>query len=274
MNNFQVSPKSKVVIFIPFVAAILSLLLLFVALTNDWFGPAFINGLQFCESMREGLIKQPANTWSNLSFVGVGLTIAFQSYNGQFREKDNRMSKTTFYPTFMAVLCVLLGPGSMAMHASTAAVGGYFDLLSMFLIGALMFAYALHRAINQGSKTFMFIFFLSLGICHYVYFNEEHLGFLNVIIVFGTLVFVGGTIEFFRMYLMKSDVNIYWFYSYAFTFLFAFIIWHHSKTGEVLCNPNSLLQGHAIWHILCALSVYFTFRFYTSENLHQRRKYY
>jgi hypothetical protein len=28
-----------------------------------------------------------------------------------------------------------------------------------------------------------------------------------------------------------------------------------SRTGDPLCNPDSLLQGHAVWHVLTALAL-------------------
>ena len=44
--------------------------------------------------------------------------------------------------TAFAVLVVLLGPGSMAMHATQSEVGGHLDLLSMFLVSGFALAYA------------------------------------------------------------------------------------------------------------------------------------
>ena len=34
----------------------------------------------------------------------------------------------------------------------------------------------------------------------------------------------------------------------------AFIVWRLSGVGEPLCDPPSLIQGHALWHVLTALS--------------------
>ena len=45
--------------------------------------------------------------------------------------------------------------------------------------------------------------------------------------------------------------------------LVAFAIWNASKAW--LCQPRSLVQGHAIWHLLGAVSAYFLYRYYASE---------
>jgi dihydroceramidase len=46
----------------------------------------------------------------------------------------------------------------------------------------------------------------------------------------------------------------------------AYVIWILDNT-RLVCFENSLLQGHAIWHILGAVSVFFLHRYYVSEAL-------
>ena len=46
--------------------------------------------------------------------------------------------------------------------------------------------------------------------------------------------------------------------------LVAFAIWNASQHG--LCDPQSLLQGHAVWHLLGAVSAYLLFRLWASER--------
>ena len=46
--------------------------------------------------------------------------------------------------------------------------------------------------------------------------------------------------------------------------LVAFTIWLLSNAGW--CDPDSLLQGHAAWHLLCAVSAYWLYRLYASER--------
>jgi len=41
--------------------------------------------------------------------------------------------------------------------------------------------------------------------------------------------------------------------------LTAFAIWNATK--QRLCDPHSLVQGHATWHILCAVAAYFLYRY-------------
>ena len=41
----------------------------------------------------------------------------------------------------------------------------------------------------------------------------------------------------------------------------AFTIWNLDQSGK-LCAPESLLQGHAAWHVLGRTSLWLTFRYY------------
>jgi len=46
--------------------------------------------------------------------------------------------------------------------------------------------------------------------------------------------------------------------------LVAFAIWNATKSAW--CDPDSWLQGHAVWHLLCAVSAYLMFRLWASER--------
>jgi hypothetical protein len=48
-------------------------------------------------------------------------------------------------------------------------------------------------------------------------------------------------------------------------FALAFVVWRLSHTGASLCDPSSLLQGHAIWRLLCAGATVCIFLAYAAE---------
>ena len=45
----------------------------------------------------------------------------------------------------------------------------------------------------------------------------------------------------------------------------AFAIWVMDQRGT-WCSPDSIMQGHAIWHLLGALSIWLNFGYYYSER--------
>ena len=49
-------------------------------------------------------------------------------------------------------------------------------------------------------------------------------------------------------------------------FLAAFAVWIPSRSGGALCDPDSWIQGHAVWHLLCAAAAGCLFVYFLSED--------
>ena len=83
--------------------------------------------------------------------------------------------------------------------------------------------------------------------------------------VFGALILTAVVLEF-RM-LRRGLTRVRRGYAYASfgCLLIAFVIWNIANAG--VCDPQSLLQGHAAWHLLCAVAAYLLFRLYCSERV-------
>lgn len=260
--------NQKAVFPITLAFAIFSFGLFLVSLVNGWFGPWAGTGAEFCEASHPGLIKQPANTWSNFGFIIAGLTIAWQLSKGSFSANKNTITQKFFYGTFLACIVVFLGPGSMAMHATEASIGGWFDMLSMYLICSFSFAYALERYYSLSALSFFFIFIVALGSCLVIQelpFRVPIVGFAGNFI-FAVYISLTIIFEILNTFVRKlTHRKLYGLLSLG-SLLLAFIIWNMWKNDSPLCDPQSLLQGHAIWHILDAVAAYFLFRFYASEH--------
>ncbi|MGQ0847935.1 MAG: hypothetical protein ACT4OP_02220 [Actinomycetota bacterium] len=57
----------------------------------------------------------------------------------------------------------------------------------------------------------------------------------------------------------------------AAAFLTAYSIWLTGTGASPSCRPDSIVQPHAIWHLLSALAVYSFFRFFRTERQTIRR---
>ena len=144
--------------------ATVSVGLLWLALARGWLGPDVGRGSEFCEAARDQLVRQPANTLSNLGFVVAGLLIA----RHVARERVPGSVLTTSRGTAYAVLVVLLGPGSAAMHASQSSLGGHLDTTSMYLFASFAVSYAITRHRALGSVGFVSLFAALLLACELV----------------------------------------------------------------------------------------------------------
>ncbi|MCZ6853579.1 MAG: hypothetical protein O7G86_06640, partial [Gammaproteobacteria bacterium] len=56
-----------------------------------------------------------------------------------------------------------------------------------------------------------------------------------------------------------------WFIAGVVTYMAAFAIWLTGRPGNPLCNPDSLIQAHAIWHLLSAVATWCFFKFLRTE---------
>jgi hypothetical protein len=259
---------SRPIFLITLMVAIISMAAFFLVLYNGWLGEFIGVGDEFCERMHPGLIKQPANTWSNLAFVFTGLFMAWSLAAGKFSVNHNTLTQSRFYAIFFSCLTVLLGPGSMALHATGTDIGGFCDMLSMYLIASFTLAYASRRLFMLNPWHFILIFSVVLISCIWAD------GRRDIHIIFGFFgdtafaFYIGLTIlfEILNILVRKLHHVAWWAWISFGTLMLSFFIWGMSLTGNSWCDPDSWIQGHAVWHILDALSIYFLFRYYVSEH--------
>lgn len=223
------------------VAAVLSLGLFALAVAFGWLGPDVGRGAGFCE-VSDGPLNQPVNTLSNLGFVVAGLLVALRVQQGR--------AGAVRLPTAYAVLVVLLGPGSMAMHATGTVAGGELDVLSMYLVAAFALAQAVART-SAGTAT---VFALALA-------AQEAANLSRVEV---PVVHEAGNAAFALTLLVAVVVEARrgtrWLAAAGGALVVAFAVWNTAQTGSALCFPHSLYQGHGVWHLLCAVSAYCLFR--------------
>ena len=245
--------------------AVASCGLLALAIWRGWLGVDVGRGANFCEAARASIIRQPANTFSNVGFVAAGLLIAWHA--GGRGNVGTTLSAHRHLATVVASLVVLLGPGSAAMHATQSAIGGDIDMLSMYLVASFAAAYAVMRWLRGGTRLLATTFVAGVAFCELVgWWGAD----LPVVMhsgnaAFALLLIIATALEV--LILRRREVHARRVHAYASlaSILSAFAIWNATKTW--LCDPHSLIQGHAIWHILGAVSAYFLYRYYASEEV-------
>ena len=246
------------------VTAVLSSGLLALAVARGWLGPDVGRGDGFCEARPTGLVRQPANAWSNLGFVVAGLLIAVRA--------DDPRTTLAAHPglaTAFGSLVVLLGPASAAMHATQSAAGGHLDLLSMFLVSSFASAYAVMRLVRGGIGVFAAWFVGALALSELIEFRVH--GDVPVVnnwanAAFGAFLLVAAVCEAVLHARPGPRTDLRWGLAALGAMALAFTVWNLSKDGAPLCRPESLLQGHAFWHVMCAVGAYCLYRLWASER--------
>ena len=252
----------------PFLAAVTTAVvstgLLALAVRGGWLGPDVGRGSDFCEAARSGWVRQPANSVSNLGFVVAGLMIGWRARRPALL--GDTLPRYPGLATGYACVVVLLGPASAAMHATQSALGGLLDLTSMYLVAGFAAAYALTRWWRRDPVFFWALFGGFLLGCELIGAIDREVPVVMVPgnLAFGALLLVAVVVEtrLWRRGPARADLR-YGAAALA-CMLVAFTIWNLSRHGW--CDPHSLLQGHAVWHLLGAVAAYLLFRLYASER--------
>jgi len=252
---------------IPWIVAVSTLGAFFALGLGGWPGEFVGAGGMFCEAFRSTWVKQPANTWSNLGFMAAGLWMTSQLDRLPTASSIGRnvFTGSRALPVLYAAAVVWLGPGSMLMHGSGRAWGATADVLSMLLYIFFPTAYAGVRCFGGGARAFLY----SYG---------GLVVFLGVPYVFGWLPISGSAMYVVMIPLFvvfeavgarrRPEVARQWrqLGVAGVCFFSALAIWRLSHTGAPLCDPHSWLQGHAIWHLLCAGATVAIYLFYVTED--------
>ena len=177
------------------VTAVASLGLFALAVAFGWLGPDVDRGAVFCE-LSDGPLEQPVNTLSNLGFVVAGLAIAVRAGRPGGLGRST-MSLMPGLAMAYACLVVLLGPASMAMHATESALGGQLDMLSMYLVSAFAASYAAMRRWGRGPVFLAVAYVAAVAGCELVGTLGGHVPVVDFAgnLAFGALLLVALVLE-------------------------------------------------------------------------------
>jgi hypothetical protein len=208
---------------------------------QDW-SPAT---LRFCEEMLCGSVRQPANTFSNIAFIFVGILILGK------QKKWNPFS-------LMGIASVAIGISSGIYHASMTYFWQFFDVSSMFMLILLALTFNLVRGKilprKLFTKAYLSMLFFSMVTMFFLQGQSGEWIFASQVVIL-----ILTEIKILR----QGEKASYKFFIKAIcVFFLAFLIWVGDIQGW-WCDPsNHILQGHAIWHILNACVIWLLYCFY------------
>jgi hypothetical protein len=240
--------------------SMVAVLLLLAALGPEWsnYAPATCTATRcFCELPRAGsLIVQPANSWSSYgyAFAGFLMIITSQSRNwGSGFHKDAA--------SVLGLSAIFVGLGSVLLHATLTLWGQFFDVMGMYLTSGFMLVSATARWRNLSVRHAVLFYFATVAALLVVLYlvPEVRRSLYALVLVAAILLELG-----FARRRRPGVKTIYYGMGIA-TKAAAFGIWNLDQHGLV-CAPESLVQGHAVWHLLGATALWFTFLYYRSER--------
>ena len=98
--------------------------------------------IEFCEARTCGLVAEPANAWSNLAYILVGLYLLSQT---------RKPEASNLWPG--GLTAILVGICSFVFHAYPTFNTEYLDLFAMYLFGTYLLSINLYRAFDLTRNT-------------------------------------------------------------------------------------------------------------------------
>jgi len=214
--------------------------------------------VDWCEAERCAVIVNPVDAWSNALFLVLGLWMWREA------RRSGRWDLARFGPASVAI-----GVFSFAYHASYTFALQFFDFVAMFLFSFTVLA---RNAVRLGwilpARETRFFAIGVLGMSGLVP-PLFYAGFPIQALV-GLLIAVGLAQEL-RLRWRGGADRAYRIYLVGLSLLGAAAVASLLDVTRISCDPQSLLQGHAVWHLLSALALAAFFSFYLTLSFQDRR---
>jgi hypothetical protein len=220
--------------------------------TETWGAP----NIKWCEETLCQWISEPANTWSNLGYMIVGILVFIMA----FRNKESFALKQ-YGPVIF-----FMGAMSFFYHQSNFYGSQILDFVGMFFFVGWVIGMNLVR-LGKMKSSALIGFNLGLGcaltaVMHVMYRNGIK---FQMIVLFAAFVIVATEI----LARKKVKVDYKWFLSSIGLLIIAFGF-SISDGSRIWCDPSQhgwFSQGHAMWHWVAAIGMYTIYKHYSQPAL-------
>lgn len=225
--------------------------------SDDLYHPRYTEAIHI-----QSLFRTRANTWSNLAFVLVGL---YALLAGIRDYRDNQTATPPAFTILFGGACCVLGIGSGIFHASLTRWGQQLDVASMYPPLLALMAMLTRRNLVASFRLaqqsadrltgYLIAILLTATVLLYVYKWSMSVTVVLSIHVLGVAVLCGIDRVFWR-----PAAALPWLIT-AFAALFAGVLCRQLDVAGKFSGPDAWYQGHAIWHVFCAISLALAWRY-------------
>ncbi len=211
----------------------------------------------FCEMPRIGaLVLQPAGSWSSYGYAFAGFLMIVLAGRRDWASAMPPLAARTF-----GLTAITVGLGSVLMHATLTLWGQFFDVLGMYLVGSFLLVRALARwrRIPDGRAIVIYTLLCAALVAVLILMPEVRRWLFAVLLILAILV------ELIFARPLRPGARVSFYLGGILAKAVAFTIWILDQKG-IVCAPHSLWQGHAVWHLLGATSLWLSFSYYRSER--------
>lgn len=211
--------------------------------------------VKWCEERLCAWVNEPANAWSNLAYLAVALWC--------FARARSTGSRTWAH---FGWTLTLVGAMSFVYHATNNFGTQVLDFVGMYVFAFLLVALNLFRAgwlsrsrVAPLQAGLAVLFTLLVPVMKAVHFPYQAVVLVAVFVIIGTEVVIARR---------PGPRASYRDFGLGLVFLAAGAAFSASDVTGAFCSPtNHWVQGHAIWHALGAVALFFTARHYVALGL-------
>eukprot|EP01095_Lingulamoeba_sp_RSL-Kostka_P011981 TRINITY_DN467_c3_g1_i1.p1 TRINITY_DN467_c3_g1~~TRINITY_DN467_c3_g1_i1.p1 ORF type:complete len:299 (+),score=34.16 TRINITY_DN467_c3_g1_i1:39-935(+) len=228
----------------------------------------------WCERDREeNFVKEPMNSFSDFSYLAVGL---FMTSSGLFDlmfmiRNENKIVSNGKISLFFGIANIFHACGTFTNHSCRCVFGWRWDVMGMYAIIIQVMIYAWYLLVpyikrRDSFSSFLVIYAILMVLCYY----STYITFISALRVSEIILFIAIPLTFvglFRYYkrVRGKGLNIKLLVLSIVCLLIGWTCWNLDY-HKILCYPDSIFQGHALWHIFTALTLLFIYVYFRTEN--------
>ena len=227
----------------------------------------------FCEHTDMSMtIRQPINTFSNFVYWLVGFSILIRGWKDQSKQKRyNIVSANPFYSITLGCIMLYIFCASTFYHSSLIEVASRLDFSSVYSLSLFPLMYFTHRVwllsigvpsnVKHSKSTVTVVAIFSIAYILLTFFLPHGTENFAVLSIIATIILFGMIVE-------KKDpgkTNHYYLIVSIGLILIA-VMWFGFDVYKVLCNENSFIQPHSLWHLFAGSSVFYFYMYIRSEK--------
>lgn len=212
--------------------------------------------IKWCEETLCQWISEPANTWSNLGYLIIGLYVTYLAFKNNHNFKLKQFGPIIFF----------MGAMSFFYHQSNFYGSQILDFVGMFFFVGWAKGMNLIR-LGKLKDNQLIVFNLIVAALYTVVMHVMYLYGLKfqVIVLISGLIIIGTEI----LAQKKQKADLKWFVATLATLIVAFGF--SVLDGQRLwCDPTQhgwFSQGHAIWHWTAAIGMFTIYKHYSQSAL-------
>ncbi len=208
------------------------------------YGPANVN---WCEPTQCSIINEPANTYSNLSYM----LFAFLMLK-KLTEKSATYLKDFGWGIFFVGAC------SFVYHATNNFMTQFLDFVGMFILSSLVISLNIQRLKNKRVTHYRegFWMFMFINTCLFWFFYLEDIAIQKMFMLNIVAMIILEITSLIKEKFISQSLNLL----LGVVFIVIAQVFSILDLKRIWCEPaNMFLHGHALWHVFGGVSMFFLF---------------